>query len=305
MRAIETGRSVTVAAPATSANVGPGFDCFGLALDWRDRVTIEVSEHGFGVEVSGEGADRMPRDDTHLILASTIVGLTDLGVRVPGLRLTAHNTVPHGRGLGSSSAAIVSGLLAAQALAGPGSAAGEPDRAWLLRHGAAIEGHPDNVAAAIWGGFTLAYGAGGAGTDVDAVRLAVHPDVSAWVFVAPAALATTRARRLLPESVPHRDAAANSARTALLVHAIGHDPTLLPEATRDWLHQDYRRSAMPASAALVAELRAQGWAAVISGAGPSVLVLGRRGELGPLGDLSVPGFVGRGLGVGVGARIER
>ena len=165
MPALEPGRSVAVEVPATSANLGPGFDCFGLALDWRELIRLESLEHGFEIEVSGEGADQMPRDETHLIIRSALVGLADLGVRVGGLRLVCHNTIPHGRGLGSSSAAIVGGLVAAAGLAGE-----EPDPDWLLRHAYAIEGHPDNVAAAIYGGFVLAY------EGRDGIAVASEPD---------------------------------------------------------------------------------------------------------------------------------
>lgn len=300
---IEPGRSVTVAAPATCANVGPGFDSFGLALSWRDQVSLEVTERGYGVEVTGEGAVTMPRDDSHLVLASLITGLADLGFTAPGLRLTAHNTVPHGRGLGSSAAAIVTGLLAARALAGLA-----PDPAWLLRHGVAIEGHPDNVAAAIHGGFVLAFqrgdSAGDSAGDAEVVPLGVHPDVSGWVFVAEEELATSEARRLLPATVPHADAVANSARAALLVHALGTDPDLLVEATRDWLHQEYRRPGLPVSNALLSDLRRHGWAAVISGAGPSVLVLGRTSDLAGLAQTAAPGFVGRAVEIGNGGTVD-
>jgi homoserine kinase len=151
---LPVGRSATVEVPATSANLGPGFDCFGLALAWRERVRLEVTDSGYALEVTGEGAEQLPRDESHLILRSALVGLADLGARAPGLRLTCHNTIPHGRGLGSSSAAIVAGLAAAQALTG------RPlDLSWLVRHADAIEGHPDNVAAATYGGFVLAYDA--------------------------------------------------------------------------------------------------------------------------------------------------
>ncbi len=294
--ALEVGRQVSVAAPATSANVGPGFDAFGLALDWRDRVSVEVIPAGYAVEVTGEGAAQLPRDHSHLIVASAIAGLSDLGRQASGLRLRAHNTVPHGRGLGSSSAAIVAGLLAARGLAELG-----PDRDWLLRHATAIEGHPDNVAAAIYGGFVVAFSAG---SEPRVAQIPVHPDVSGWMFVADEALATTHARTLLPASIPHADAAANAARAALLVHALGAEPALLAEATRDWLHQEYRRPAMPASYALLADLRRQGWAAVISGAGPSVLVLGRTSDLPVLASSATPGFNGRAVQIGTGGLVE-
>ncbi len=175
MRSARLGAAVTVEVPATSANLGPGFDCFGLALDWREQVTIAVLEHGYQIDVSGEGADAIPRDESHLIIRSVLVGLADLGVAAPGLRLSCHNTIPHGRGLGSSAAAIVAGLVAAAGLAET-----DPEPAWLLRHANAIEGHPDNVAAAIYGGFVLAY----EGRDgVSVVRSAVTGSIGAAIFI--------------------------------------------------------------------------------------------------------------------------
>ena len=291
---LPSGRSVVVEVPATSANLGPGFDCFGLALSWREQVELAVTDGGYLVEVTGEGADVVPRDDSHLILRSAVRGLADLGLQVPGLRLRCHNTIPHGRGLGSSSAAIVAGLLGAAALARRTGEENADLRRWLLQHADQVEGHPDNVAAAIHGGFTLAY-RGGSGLDV--VSVAVHPDLAVRVFVPDRPVATRAARGLLPAVVPHHDAAANSARAALLVHAVGGAPDRLLEATRDWLHQDYREPAMPDSWALMTSLRGQGHAAVISGAGPTVLVLGRADDLLALeGDQ--PGF--RQLDVGIG-----
>jgi homoserine kinase len=268
---VPAGREVVVEVPATSANLGPGFDCFGLALDWSERVTLRTEDTGFHIEVTGEGADLVPRDETHLIIRSALLGLADLGASVSGLGLRCHNTIPHGRGLGSSSAAIVAGLLGARALAGR-----EPDLDWTLRHATAIEGHPDNVAAATYGGFVLAY----EGRDgVAVVEGRVDPALQVVAFTPGTAVATRAARALLPHRVPHVDAAANAARAALLVEAIAGRPELLWEATRDWLHQEYRKPAMPRSAELMTELRASGLAAVISGAGPSVLVLGTAAEL--------------------------
>ena len=171
-----------------------------------------------------------------------------------------------------------------------------------MRHANAIEGHPDNVAAAIYGGFVLAYD-GGAGVAV--ARARVLPEITGWLFVAAASLETAAARRLLPDSVPHVDAAANSSRAALLVHALSAAPELLVEATRDWLHQGYRGPAMPRSYELLLELRGRGLAAVISGAGPSVLVLGGAGELAGLADFEVRGFAGRPVHIGGGGRIEK
>src|SRR6188472_1014268 len=194
-RVLISDRSVTVEVPATSANLGPGFDCFGLALDWRERVKLAVIEHGYQIDVSGEGAPELPRDESHLIIRSALVGLADLGVRAPGLWLGCRNTIPHGRGLGSSSAAIVAGLIAAAGLA-----EAQVNREWLLGHANAIEGHPDNVAAAIYGGFVLAY-EGRTGVTVAQGR--VHPAIGAALFIPETSLATEAARGLLPEAVPH------------------------------------------------------------------------------------------------------
>ena len=295
-RVLIPGRSVTVEVPATSANLGPGFDCFGLALEWRERVDLAVIEHGYQIEVSGEGAAELPRDESHLIIRAALVGLADLGVRAPGLWLGCRNTIPHARGLGSSSAAIVAGLVGAAGLA---EIAVQPE--WLLGHANAIEGHPDNVAAAIYGGFVLAYEGR---TGVTVAQGTVHPSVAAAVFIPETSLATEAARGLLPESVPHVDAAANSGRAALLVHAMASEPELLYDATSDWLHQGYREVAMPRSFELMKSLRGQGLAAMISGAGPSVLVLGARSGLVALQDQQVAGFAVRLSEIGSAAAIH-
>jgi homoserine kinase len=292
---LTAGRSVTVEVPATAANLGPGFDCFGLALDWRERVNLAVIEQGYQIEVSGEGAAELPRDESHLIIRSALVGLADLGERAPGLWLGCRNTIPHGRGLGSSSAAIVAGLLAAAGLA---QVEVKPD--WLLGHANAIEGHPDNVAAAIYGGFVLAY-EGRTGVRVAQGR--VDPSIGAAVFIPRTSVATEAARGLLPEAVPHVDAAANSGRAALLVHAMASEPELLYDATHDWLHQKYREAAMPRSHELMTSLRGQGFAAMISGAGPSVLVLGSKADLAALEDQQAAGFSLRLSGIGSAASI--
>ncbi|SDU89947.1 homoserine kinase [Microlunatus sagamiharensis] len=294
MRLLEVGARVSVEVSATSANLGPGFDCFGLALDWRERVDVEVTASGVSVDVTGEGSEVLPRDETHLVVRCLTEGLDGLGARAPGLALRGHNTIPHGRGLGSSSAAIVAGLVAARALAGA-----DEDRGWLLRHANRIEGHPDNVAAAIHGGFVMAYGHG---EHVEVVRGRVHPDVRAAVVVPERPVETKAARRLLPDVVPHADAAADAGRAALLVHALAEDPRLLHAGTQDWLHQRYREPAMPEAYALVTRLRALGLAATISGAGPSVLVLGTEADLARL-EAEEPGTRSRRLGIGGAARV--
>jgi homoserine kinase len=292
---LSPGTFVTVEVPATSANLGPGFDCFGLALDWRERVNLAVIEQGYQIEVSGEGAAELPRDESHLIIRSALVGLADLGLRAPGLWLGCRNTIPHGRGLGSSSAAIVAGLMAATALA-----RADVTRDWLLGHANAIEGHPDNVAAAVHGGFVLAYESR---TGIRVAQGLIHPSIGAALFIPETSLTTEDARGLLPETVPHVDAAANSGRAALLVHAMAGEPELLYDATHDWLHQEYRGIAMSRSFELMKSLRERGYAAMISGAGPSVLVLGRVPDLAALQDQKVPGFSVRLSGIGSAASI--
>lgn len=303
---VDVGRRVVVRVPASSANLGPGFDAMGLAVDWADPVTIEVIGAGCEVDVTGEGADVVPRDERHLILATVIDTLADWGLSAPGWRLTSHNTIPHGRGLGSSSAALVSGLLAAWALAHPGR---EIDRDWLVHRAAELEGHADNVAAAVLGGFVMTWmgtlppmGDVRAGS-THAVRGRVHPDLVAVAFIPELIVPTEEARVALPSHVPHRDAALTAGRAALFVHAIENDPGLLPEATRDWLHQGYRTHLMPESVALMERLRDRRIGAFISGAGPTVMALVPRHRLGELDALDAAGFIRHDLGVGQGAQL--
>jgi len=262
---------VRVRAPATSANLGPGFDALGLALGLYDDVDAWVCESGLSIEISGEGADLAGDGEDHLVVRAMRAAFAVTGAQPPGLGLRCVNQIPHGRGLGSSAAAIVAGILAARALAGPG-AAKLPDDA-LLGLATEMEGHPDNVAACLGGGLTIAWTAAG---EPRMVRLEPLATVRPVICVGPTPVRTEVARRLLPDLVPHRDAAANAGRSALLVAALTQlpgEPGALLAATRDWLHQDYRAAAMPETAALVGRLRAAGIPAVVSGAGPSVLAL--------------------------------
>jgi homoserine kinase len=284
--AVTTGTRAVVRVPATSANLGPGFDALGLALSLYDDVGAAVVDGtGVVVEIEGNGADDLPRDERHLVVQAMTETFTVLGLDRPGLSLKCTNRIAHGRGLGSSAAAVVAGILLARELADGGGTAGFDDDD-VLSLASRLEGHPDNAAAALLGGLTVAWSEPGG--QVRAARLQPHPSLGAVVLVPDATLATEQARGMLPDQVPHADAAHAAGRAALLVHAVTTDPSLLLAATEDRLHQSYRERAMPASLDLVRRLRAAGHAAVVSGAGPSVLVLtGERTGSDPVSDTEV------------------
>jgi homoserine kinase len=273
-----------VQVPATSANLGPAFDAAGLSLGLYDDVDVRATASGCSVDVSGQGAQNVPTDESHLVLRAVRAGLDAAGVAQPGLALRATNRIPHGRGLGSSAAATVAGLLVAQTFARAAGVENALPRARLLELASEFEGHADNVGAALLGGLTLVWS--DAGGHVHAARLPVDARVAPVVLVPVDTLSTARARGMIPQSVPHRVAAFNVGRSALLVSALTAHPELLLAATDDRLHQPYRAGAFPESMALVERLRARGLAAVISGAGPSVLVLGTVGDSGA--DVEVP-----------------
>lgn len=270
---IPVGRSVAVKVPATTANLGPGLDTLGLALSLYDELEVTVREApGASVEVHGvgeAGADGsgVETDESNLVVRSIARAFAWFGQELPGLDVVAHNAIPHGRGLGSSGAAIVAGVMAAKGLL---DGVVDVDANALLAIATDLEGHPDNVAPALFGGLTIAWmtpeGPG-------AKKLIVHRGVSPLVLVPESTMSTKLARSLSPESVPHEDAIFNVSRSALLVAALTQSPELLLAATEDRLHQNYRASAMVETDALIRLLRVEGLAAVVSGAGPSVLVL--------------------------------
>ncbi|XAS63053.1 homoserine kinase [Micrococcaceae bacterium Sec5.8] len=266
--AVLSGQRVTVRVPATSANLGPGYDSLGLALTLFDTLTVETLDSGeLEFELSGEGADSLPRDASHLVVKAITKALHRLGFRHGGLKITAENVNPHGRGLGSSASAVVAAVTAANALVPDGSRRGKD---WILQLTSEMEGHPDNVAPAIFGGLALSW------QDSDQYRstcATVAATVIPVVAVPDFELSTEAARALLPASVGHHAAAMNSGRAALLIHALTQKPELLQAGTEDYLHQSYRAAAMRPSADLIAALRGAGFAAVVSGAGPTVLVL--------------------------------
>ena len=253
--------------PATSANLGPGFDCLGLALELVDTLVGEVTGGGLEIEVEGEGSDEIDCDETHLVVRSMRADVRcprrgtsrDCTCGAPtGSRTAGGSVRPRPRSSEGSSSPVRWSRVAR-----PG---------WTTELALAlanrIEGHPDNVAPALLGGFVVS---GQAGDEVWAQQSPVDESVSAVVFVPPHGVRTDVARGLLPDVVPHADAAANTGRAALLVAALGGHPAMLMRATEDFLHQQHREAAMPESLALVRDLREAGIAAVISGAGPTVL----------------------------------
>lgn len=259
--------------PATSANLGPGYDCAGLSLALYDDLTVDlVDSPSLEIVVTGEGAESVPTDESHLVIRSITRGFQEARQDLPGLRLTCHNRIPHGRGLGSSSAAIVGGLALARELLPAGDAVLTDRR--MLEIATEIEGHPDNVAPAIFGGLTIAWTPTRESSCAEAVRLPPNSRLQPVVAVPSKPLATEQARELLPQSVPHAVAAANGARTALLVPALTSHLDLLLTATHDLLHQHFRRFAYPQAYALMMDLRGRGIPAMISGAGPTVVALG-------------------------------
>ncbi len=287
-------REVRVRVPASSANLGPGFDSLGLALGLHDEVEVAVTADGLVVEVHGEGAAGVPRDEGHLVVRAMRRAFAHFGNAPAGLRLRCRNAIPHARGLGSSAAAAVAGAVAGAVLAGRDP---HEERTVLLQLTAGMEGHADNVAACLLGGFVIAWAeppdgntdgrpdaapSGTAGPDAvrfAAVRLDAHPGIAPVALVTDLRSSTTVTRGLLPERVPLGDAAFTGSRSALAVLAFTQRPDLLLPATADRLHQEYRRPAYPESADLVDALRARGVPAVISGAGPTVLALTTDGTL--------------------------
>lgn len=272
-------RPVVVRAPATSANLGPGFDALGLALALYDEVEARVTGGGLAIEVLGEGAETAGAGEGHLVVRAMRAAFGVLGGQPPGIGLRCINAIPHGRGLGSSAAAIVAGVLAARGLVSEG-ATRLSDEA-VFRLAVDLEGHPDNVAACLAGGLTIAWtdqrGPGSPAVPKLA-KLAVRDGISPVVCVPQDVLSTETARRVLPETVPHADAAANAGRSALLIAGLTGAPEVLFDATEDFLHQRYRAAVMPATADLLHRLRAAGLAAVVSGAGPALLVLAGPGR---------------------------
>ncbi|RSM82764.1 homoserine kinase [Kibdelosporangium aridum] len=278
--------SVEVTVPASSANLGSGFDALGLALGLYDVIEARVLPQGLEITVEGEGADEVDKDESHLVVRALRAAGDAIGFRPTGLELRCRNAIPHSRGLGSSAAAIVAGVAAAYGLAG----IEVDDRA--LQVAAEFEGHADNAAASLLGGLVLAWTEG---DRYRAMRLEPHSGIRPILLIPGESSKTSVTRRLLPDRVPHGDAAFAAGRAALVVQAVTTRPDLLLPATADRLHQDYREAAWPASLRMVKILREHGLAATISGAGPTVMVLTQDGKLPDGVDLA--GFDARELAV--------
>lgn len=268
---LEIGLKATVTVPGSSANLGPGFDTLGLAVGIYDTVEVEVTESGLEVEIFGEGAADLPRDNSHLVVKAIRSGLKAADAEAPGLRVVCNNTIPQSRGLGSSAAAAVAGVVAANALAGS-----PLDDDAVVQLASEFEGHPDNAGASVLGGGVVSW------TDIPvdgskpvyrAVRIPVDPSIKAVALVPDFHASTNAVRKVLPSHVTHTDARFNVSRTAVMTAALQSHPELLWEGTRDRLHQPYRADVLPVTSEWVNRLRNRGYAAYLSGAGPTAMVL--------------------------------
>lgn len=270
-------RTVTITVPATTANLGPGFDCLGLALGLYNRVTGWATNGGLQVTVSGEGGpdgpgiNILPTDHSNLVVQAANRLFTEAGRRPAGLAIHQENHIPTGSGLGSSASAVVAGLLLANELVDR-----QFTQADLLAMATDIEGHPDNVAPALSGGLTLIID-DEQGLYVEAIAV---PEMQVAVVLPDFQLATAEARAALPRQVPMADAIYNASRLALLIRALqSGDYLKLRLATQDRLHQPYRLPLIPGMAEAFAAVQAAGAAAVaLSGAGPSLIALAPTGH---------------------------
>ncbi|NLE81337.1 MAG: homoserine kinase [Rhodococcus sp.] len=271
------GLTVTARVPASSANLGPGFDTLGLALGLYDEITVTTTASGLDITVEGEGAEDVPWGPSHLVVRAIERGLEAAGVWADGLKVLCRNAIPHSRGLGSSASAVVGGLAAASGLAAKVGDDLALTPAQLVQMSSEFEGHPDNASASVLGGAVVSWSCPAEGADAPrgyfATRLDVHSSIRAVALVPSERSSTAHTRGLLPELVPHRDAAFNVSRGALAVVALTERPDLLMPATEDLLHQPQRAPALPLTARWIEILRAEGFAATISGAGPTILAL--------------------------------
>ena len=249
---------LTARIPATSANLGPGFDCFGLALDLWNEVTIDTEAKAV-VTWEGEGADELPANGTDMVSRALLHAARAGGAPLPSFALHGVNRIPLERGLGSSAAACVGGISLADRMLDLGL---EPEE--ILELAVEMEGHPDNAAAAIAGGFTIAFGDG-------VIRLDPHPSIRPVALVPDIRLATTEARAALADPIARVDAVFNSAHAAATVVALTSEPALLTQTLGDRLHQDARLALSPGVEGVFRDLQAAGVPVCVSGAGPTLL----------------------------------
>ncbi|SPT53394.1 Homoserine kinase [Actinomyces bovis] len=259
-----------VRVPATTANMGPGFDSFGMAFRFYDEVTVRPVIGATHVKVVGVGEGKVATNDDNLVVRALRAGLDAVGAPQAGFEMSCFNRIPHGGGMGSSASAAVAGLMLARGLISEPEALSDEV---IFRLATEFEGHPDNVAPAVFGGATVAW------TDKDgtphAAPMPVDASLPVSLLVPPETtrLSTEAARKVLPSAVPRADALFNTSRAAVLMLALAGRPDLLMAGTEDRLHQEYRRRVLPDSMAVMDSLRGQDYPAVISGAGPTVLVL--------------------------------
>ncbi|HCD3016254.1 TPA: homoserine kinase [Corynebacterium striatum] len=269
---LEVGTKAIVTVPASSANLGPGFDTLGIALSLYDTVEVEVTNSGLEVEFFGEGAEDLPRDGSHLVVKAIRSALNAADVSAPGLRVVCNNNIPQSRGLGSSASAAVAGVAAGNGLAGFPLTEQQ-----VVQLSSAFEGHPDNAAASVLGNAVVSWTTvpvdGHSLPEYKAVTVDVHKDIKATALVPNFHASTQAVRRVLPSHVTHGDATFNVSRTAVQVVALQNYPELLWEGTRDRLHQPYRADVLPVTSEWVNRLRNRGFAAYLSGAGPTAMVL--------------------------------
>ncbi|TJZ75714.1 homoserine kinase [Rhodococcus oryzae] len=277
---LPAGLTVTARVPASTANLGPGFDTLGLALALYDEITVTTTDAGLTIRVEGEGAEDVPWGPSHLVVRAIERGLESIGVWADGLDVVCRNAIPHSRGLGSSASAAVGGLAVANGLASKLDPALALTQEQLVQLSSEFEGHPDNASASVLGGAVVSWsedtGVADSPRTYAAVRLDVHPDIRVVALVPSERSSTAQTRGLLPELVPHADAAFNVSRGALAVVALTSRPDLLMAATEDRLHQGQRASALPLTTRWIETLRQAGIAATVSGAGPTVLALSTR-----------------------------
>lgn len=301
---LPVGLTCRAVVAASAANLGPGFDSLGLALGLYDEIVVTTVDSGLQVEVEGEGAGHVPLGREHLVVRAVQRGLEAAGPAAPGLVVRCRNDIPHSRGLGSSAAAVVGGLAAANGLLAQGGWA-PFTTPQLIQLASEFEGHSDNASAAVLGGAVVSWTEPDGGRDAyAAVPLRLHPDIRIFSAIPAEQSLTAATRVLLPGHVSHADARFNVSRVALLVVALTERPDLLLAATDDVLHQPQRATAMPMSAEYLRLLRRCGVAAALSGAGPAVIALTTRTEL-PAEILefgAVNGFAVRQMTVGEGVR---